>query len=106
VFACPGGGVGDSDTCSAQISGAPPFSRSLREGEFLEASRFQCHSEDAQAVAKRMACQRRISALLPGTSASHYTTGEEGATEIESRWTARRREQLGVYPPVRRSEVS
>jgi len=33
-------------------------------------------------------------------------TGEEGAVEIESRWTARRREQLGVYPAVRRRDVS
>jgi len=36
----------------------------------------------------------------------HYATGEEGAIEIESRWTARRREQLGVYPVVRRHGVS
>jgi len=30
----------------------------------------------------------------------------EGTVEIESRWTARRREQLGVYPVVRRRNVS
>jgi hypothetical protein len=29
-----------------------------------------------------------------------------GGVEIESRWTARRREQLGVYPVVRRRDVS
>ena len=40
------------------------------------------------------------------SSARHYATGEEGAVEIESRWTARRREQLGVYPVVRRRDVS
>ena len=40
------------------------------------------------------------------SSARHYSTGEEGAVEIESRWTARRREQLGVYPVVRRRDVS
>ena len=38
--------------------------------------------------------------------ARHYATGEECGGEIESRWTARRREQLGVYPPVRRRDVS
>jgi putative transposase len=32
------------------------------------------------------------------SSARHYATGEECGVEIESRWTARRREQLGVYP--------
>jgi len=31
---------------------------------------------------------------------------EEGSVEIESRWTARRREQLGVYPVVGRRDVS
>ena len=40
------------------------------------------------------------------SSARHYATGEECGVEIESRWTARRREQLGVYPVVRRREVS
>jgi putative transposase len=40
------------------------------------------------------------------SSARHYATGEEGAVEIESRWTARRREQLGVNPAVRRRDVS
>jgi putative transposase len=40
------------------------------------------------------------------SSARHYATGEEGAVEMESRWTARRGEQLGVYPPVRRRDVS
>jgi len=38
--------------------------------------------------------------------ARHYATGEEGAVEIESRSTARRREQLGVYPVVCRRDVS
>jgi len=36
-------------------------------------------------------------------SARHYATGEECGVEIESHWTARRREQLGVYPVVRRN---
>ena len=40
------------------------------------------------------------------SSARHYATGEEGAVEIESHWTARRREQLGVHPLVRRRDVS
>jgi len=40
------------------------------------------------------------------SSARHYATGEEGVVEIESRWTARRREQFGVYRVVRRRDGS
>ena len=40
------------------------------------------------------------------SSALHYSTGKEYAVEIESHWTARRREKLGVHPVVRRSDVS
>jgi putative transposase len=32
------------------------------------------------------------------SSFAHYATGVEGAVEIESQWTARRREQLGAVP--------
>jgi len=38
----------------------------------------------------------------PWSSYRHYLTGEEAGVEIESQWTARRRERLGVYPTVRR----
>ena len=31
----------------------------------------------------------------------HYTTGADGAVEIESQWTARRRERLGIRPDCR-----
>jgi hypothetical protein len=34
------------------------------------------------------------------SSFAHYATGVEGAVEIESQWTARRREQLGVVLTV------
>lgn len=40
------------------------------------------------------------------SSALHYSTGKECGVEIESHWTARRREQLGSYPVVRRRDVS
>jgi hypothetical protein len=54
-------------------------------------------------------CYRRApllgSAPLVRRFARHYATGEEGAVEIESHWTARRREQLDVYPVVRRRNV-
>ena len=40
------------------------------------------------------------------SSALHYSTGKECGVEIESHWTARRREQLGLYPVVRRRDVS
>jgi REP-associated tyrosine transposase len=35
------------------------------------------------------------------SSARHYATGEDCGVEIESSWTARRREQVGVFPTVR-----
>ena len=37
------------------------------------------------------------------SSFRHYVTGAENAVEIESQWTARRREQLGIHPPARRA---
>jgi len=40
------------------------------------------------------------------SSSRHYATGEECAVEIASHWTARRREQVGVHPTVRRRETS
>ena len=33
----------------------------------------------------------------PWSSFRHYATGETGTVEIESRWTARRREQAGIF---------
>ena len=36
------------------------------------------------------------------SSFRHYITGEEGVVEIESWWTAKRREALGIHPTVRR----
>ena len=35
------------------------------------------------------------------SSFRHYASGEAGPVEIESQWTARRREQAGVFPTVR-----
>ena len=40
------------------------------------------------------------------STALHYSTGKECAVELESHWTARRREQLGVHPLVRRRDLS
>jgi putative transposase len=34
------------------------------------------------------------------SSFRYYVTGEDGMVEIESQWTARKREQLGIYPTV------
>ena len=39
------------------------------------------------------------------SSARHYATGEDCGVEIESWWTARRREQVGVFPTVRLARV-
>jgi putative transposase len=35
----------------------------------------------------------------------HYLTGERGIVEIESEWTARRRERMGITPQVRIRET-
>lgn len=34
----------------------------------------------------------------------HYATGVEGVAEIESQWTARKRERMGIVPVVHQSE--
>jgi len=39
-----------------------------------------------------------------GSSFHHYLTGAEGVVEIESHWTATRREKQAIYPTVRRRE--
>jgi len=36
----------------------------------------------------------------------HYLTGEAGPVEIESQWTARRREKLGIFPTVKIRQVA
>ena len=35
------------------------------------------------------------------SSFRHYMTGNEGVVEIESHWTARKRERMGILPTVR-----
>jgi putative transposase len=42
----------------------------------------------------------------PWSSFRHYVSGIEGAVEIESQWTARRREQLGVTLQLLRQDQS
>jgi putative transposase len=37
----------------------------------------------------------------PWSSFRHYVYGEVGPVEIESLWTARKREQLGIFPAVK-----
>ena len=37
----------------------------------------------------------------PWSSFRHYLNGEVGPVEIESQWTARKREQLGIFPVVK-----
>ncbi|MGH9500903.1 MAG: REP-associated tyrosine transposase [Terriglobales bacterium] len=37
----------------------------------------------------------------PWSSFRHYLDGATGAVEIESQWTARRREQMAIFPTVR-----
>jgi putative transposase len=35
------------------------------------------------------------------SSFGHYLKGERGTVEIESQWTARKREQAGIFPTVK-----
>jgi putative transposase len=39
------------------------------------------------------------------SSFRHYSSGELGRVEIESQWTARRRERAGIFPTVRKIAV-
>jgi putative transposase len=36
------------------------------------------------------------------SSFRHYATGVEGTVEIESEWTAHKRERMGIAPTVKR----
>ena len=36
------------------------------------------------------------------SSFRHYVSGVDGVVEIESQWTARKREQMGIFPTVQR----
>jgi putative transposase len=39
------------------------------------------------------------------SSFRHYVSGVEGVVEIESQWTARKREQVGVVPQLLKSQI-
>ena len=39
--------------------------------------------------------------LWQWSSYRHYLTGEEGTVEIESEWTGRKREKIGIFPTVK-----
>ena len=41
-----------------------------------------------------------MSAALAGFCFGRYLTGEEGVVEIESEWTGRKRERMGIVPRV------
>lgn len=43
--------------------------------------------------------------LWAWSSFRHYLVGAEGVVEIESQWTARRREQLGVVPQITGNQI-
>ncbi len=40
----------------------------------------------------------------PWSSFRHYATGVEGTVEIESQWTARKRERSGILAELKRRE--
>jgi putative transposase len=39
------------------------------------------------------------------SSFAHYATGIEGVVEIESQWTARKRERMGIVPAIRQTQT-
>jgi len=40
------------------------------------------------------------------SSFRHYATGEDSVVEIESQWTAQKRERMGLSPTMRRRETA
>jgi putative transposase len=102
--------------------GAPSFSRSVREGGALRSHApfwqrryydFNVFRESKLTEKLDYMHQNPVQRGLVArpedwkwSSARHYATGEECGVEIESHRTARRREQLGLYPVVRRRDVS
>jgi putative transposase len=107
---------------AGQKPGAPSFSRSVREGwafgrndPFWQPRYYDFNVYREKKLMEKLDYMhqnpvRRGLVTRPEdwawSSARNYATGEEGAVEIESRWTSRRREQLGVYPVVRRRDIS
>jgi len=102
-------------------AGALPFSRSVREGgayrghdPFWQPRYYDFNVFRERKLAEKLDYMhqnpvRRGLVACPEdwkwSSALHYSTGKECAVEIESHWTARRREKLGGYPLVRRRGV-
>ena len=100
-------------------AGAPPSSRSVREGggttPFWQPRYYDFNVYREQKLMEKLDYIHR-NPVERGlvkrpedwtwSSARHYATGAECGVEIESRWTARRREQLGACPLVRRRDVS
>ena len=41
----------------------------------------------------------------PWSSYRHWLTGMDGTVEIESQWTARKRERMGWVPQIKRRDV-
>ena len=64
------------------------------EGKFVEKLRYIHRNPVARGLVKRPED-------WPWSSFLHYATGADGVVEIESQWTARRRERLGFVPTVR-----
>jgi putative transposase len=64
------------------------------ERKFVEKLRYTNRSPVARGLAERPEDWLR-------SSFRHYFTGADGVVEIESQWTARRREKLGIIPTAR-----
>jgi len=78
------GAEAGANACRANFGRNPPFAKSGRKGG---------------ATAMRVAIRKDG----PAPSFCHYATGMEGLVEIESQWTARRRERIGVLPVLERT---
>jgi hypothetical protein len=91
------------------LAGWPVLSRSEGRGPFWQARYydFNVWSEVKRVEKLRYIHRNPVTRRLverpedwAWSSYRHYLTGEMGKVEIESHWTARKREALGVHPTV------
>ena len=64
------------------------------EGKFVEKLRYIHRNPVQRGLVKRPED-------WPWSSFRHYLSGQAGTVEIESQWTARQREKLGIFPTVK-----
>ena len=85
---------------AANASGNSPRALDLAEGQLAVNRRLVEPPED-WFVWSGHSCPLPLTLIF----GSHHLTGEEGVVEIESHWTATRRENQGIHPTVRRRDM-